>query len=529
MSRWTCKWFFLSVILLALVVGGCGGNGGNGNQMTGNMDDDDDTPPMVTCSDNSTAASQEECDQRTAAAAAAAAAAVKRAETLAPVIARPNDNNTPNNPNDDFFDGVIDRNSPNCATVGSCGDRPLMVDGNMVSHTDTKKFTMSSDTPSALMGFAGSMHTRANRDAATAAMPRVTDEVTVYTNEEDATPTPFSKDGEVGIYTLNAGGADNSDTNPHTALTIASALNADVTAGKNGMTVETLVNISQHRPSAGTSTITFGKAEANAIKSLNGMFDMAPGMYECATTCMVTIDKDGKLTADIGGGAVTFVPASGAMVPVPDTDYLSFGYWVETSTTMAGKVTTEIAPFATGAMLYDGDDITAYESAAGITSDTTMSATYTGQAAGQFVHKTDVDGDSKGLVPTSSGAFTADANLTANFTNGTDPNIGTAFQDAIHGTISNFKNSSGDAIEGWELTLNPAQFSDISEGVFNGRTSGGKDAPTGDNRGGWRGSFYGSATDADGPIQPGSVAGEFLGHFANGHAVGAFGATKDKE
>ena len=127
-----------------------------------------------------------------------------------------------------------------------------------------------------------------------------------------------------------------------------------------------------------------------------------------------------------------------------------------------------------------------------------------------------------GLVATSSGQFTADAKLTANFTNGTDPNLGTNFQNAINGRILNFKNSSnGQKIEGWELTLNPAKFGSdaTTNGGFNfsAMTSGGKDTP----EGGWRGNFYGPETGPDGddvgedpdPIQPSSVAGEFFRPF----------------
>lgn len=470
-----------------------------------------------------------------AAAEAAAAAAVKRAETIAPVIARPNPNPNPA-AGDSEFDNMIDRTSPNNPTTdGDFSTRPLTVDGSKVTHSDTKKFTMSSDAPAESTGFSGSIHTRQDREAPTSTRPMVMDEVTVYTDQQESTMEPFSGDG--GVHTLDRGGTDGSTTDPHTALAISATLTTEVT-GKNGMTVGALVNITENRPSAGDNMLTFGRSETedHDIKRLNGTFDMAPGTYECATTCMVTINSKGEVS-DIAStnDDLTFKPESGAMVPVPDTDYLTFGYWVRTSTPAEGDVTTEIGPFAGGKQPYSSDAMTAY--LATVASDTSVSATYTGQAAGQFVHKTDVDGDGKGPVPTSSGAFTADANLTANFTNGTVGALGTDFQNAIHGTISNFKNGDGQDIEGWELTLDPAKFSGTVAAnggfAFSAGTSGGKNTPAG----GWRGSFFGPATGPDGddageepdPIQPGSVAGEFLGHFATGHAVGAFGATKDKE
>ena len=463
---------------------------------------------------------------------AAAAEAATRAEKIAPVIARPNPSPAQGTSQ---FDGLIDRNSPNAPTDPTDFDtRPLTVDGSKVSHSDNKKFAMSTDTPAELMGFAGSIHTREDRAAATSTRPRVMDEVTVYTNQEDSTPTPFS--GDDGVHTLNAVGTGTTQ-DPFTALSIDNDITTTVEEGKNGATISALVNITQHRPTAGTTTITFGRDETanHDNKRLSGTFDMAPGTYECQATCTITMNTDGELTT-ASTGTITFKPASGAMIPAPDTDYLTFGYWVRTSTSMTGDATTMIAPFARGKQLYNAGAVTAY--LATITdANTTVSATYTGSATGQFVHKTDVDGDGKGPVPTSSGQFTADAELTANFTNGTDPNLGTAFQNAINGKISNFKNSTGHNIEGWELILNPAKFDSnvVANGgfTFSAGTSGGKDQPAG----GWRGSFFGSATGPDGddvgtdpdPIQPGSVAGEFLGHFENGHAVGAFGATKQDE
>ena len=425
---------------------------------------------------------------------------------------------------DDTFDNMIDRNSPN-RPMEEAG-RPLKVDGDMVSE-GTMKFTKSSTMPPSLTGFAGSIHTRTGK-AATATDSQVTDSVTVYTNQMSPTPTPFSGTG--GVYKLDVGGIDDSDTNPHTALDLTNITSDDLQKGKNGTTLQALVKINQHVPTAGTSTITFGKDAANTVKTLSGTFDGAMGTYECTTTCMIRIDTDGTMgdsNTITGGGDVSFVPASNATVPAPDTDYLTFGYWVQTSTKMNGDATTGIAPFVAGKMPYDNTTLTA------LTNLTGASATYEGPATGMFVHKTDVDGDGKGLVPTSSGQFTADASLTAHF--GESPDVGTTFQNAINGTVSNFVNSStNQAIEGWTLTLKPAKFDTSTEAGFDfgGMTSGGANT----SAGGWRGNFYGPATGPDGPddntdpdvITPGSVAGEFLGHFSNGHVVGAFGATEKK-
>ena len=160
--------------------------------------------------------------------AAGNAAAAARAKEIAPAIARPNPS-----PADGAseFDNDIDRNSPNNPPSESLTDfttRPLTVDGSKVSHSDTKKFTMSANAPAALTGFAGSIHTREDRAAATSTQPMVTDEVTVYTDQEDAKPTPFS-----GVHILDAGGEDDSESDPHTALEINPAL-ATTVSGKMG-------------------------------------------------------------------------------------------------------------------------------------------------------------------------------------------------------------------------------------------------------------------------------------------------------
>ena len=405
----------------------------------------------------------------------------------------------------------LDRLSPNA-------DGGLTVDGSKVSHTDMKDFMMGSYPPATLVGFDGSVQTRSDRDAATATNPMVTDKVVSYTNQMEPTDTPFAM-----VHPLNFGGVDDDENNPHTALGVdATMLNGIM--GKNGNSFA-LVNVIDHRPSAGTSLITFGKADDVTVESLMGMFDGASGTYECAATCMITIDTDGKIAGTNAiVGDVTFKPASGVMIPAPDTDYLTFGYWVQTSTPMTGDPTTTIASFATGKMSYAGGQaINAGD--LGLSGE----AKYSGPATGMFVHKTDVDGDGMGPVATSSGQFTADAKLSAYFgtSNGA---VGTNFENAIHGKVSTFTNSStGQVIEGWELTLNPVKFNTETP-PFEGSASGGMNTPMG----AWRVSFFGDAADTDEDMNgtqandPTSVAGEFLGHFSNGHAVGAFGATKDE-
>ena len=106
---------------------------------------------------------------------------------------------------------------------------------------------------------------------------------------------------------------------------------------------------------------------------------------------------------------LVFVPGD-AMAPEEDDDYLSFGYWVRATTTTDedGETSTSynVATFANGEMAYDAGQI-----------QTVLSgqASYTGSATGLYVQKTDVHGDGMGLVPTSTGQFTADVDLMATF------------------------------------------------------------------------------------------------------------------
>ena len=72
-------------------------------------------------------------------------------------------------------------------------------------------------------------------------------------------------------------------------------------------------------------------------------------------------------------------------------------------------------------------------------------------------------------------------------------------------------------------------------GTTGARTNTFSGATTGD--GVWSGGIFGPTTDDDSATTevdeaesgyPSGVAGEFTGHFDNGHVLGAFGATKAK-
>lgn len=172
-----------------------------------------------------------------------------------------------------------------------------------------------------------------------------------------------------------------------------------------------------------------------------------------------------------------------------DTDYVDFGYWF---------------------LDYAADDHIGYfthtfargSNPSGNVSQVSGSATYRGAATGLFV-KDDPAG-------ASSGQFTAAAVLRANFAGATDP-------FTISGTVSDFKDASGNAIDpAWQVDL---MQTDII--ARTGQTAG-RGSTTGD--GAWRAEFHGST--GSGSDQPGTVAGTFDAHLSNGHVGGAFAAHK---
>ena len=214
----------------------------------------------------------------------------------------------------------------------------------------------------------------------------------------------------------------------------------------------------------------------------------------------------------------TFTPATLAagapahMVAVADTDYLHFGYWLNTSENDDGETVYEIAAITGGTVL---SDLSIVRTLMG-------SAKYAGPATGLYVKKTPAE-DGRSLVPTSSGQFTAQAALTAYFI-GDD--VTATNSNSIDGMITNFMNGDGYIDPTWSVTLKQAKYdgaTTLTDGRFTGVTEGDKGM-----EGTWGGKFFGDVTlgvpDEDPTVYPSGVAGDFNGHFSNGHVLGAFGA-----
>ena len=257
-----------------------------------------------------------------------------------------------------------------------------------------------------------------------------------------------------------------------------------------------------------------------------GMFKDVSGTYECTSTpCTAGTDEDGKL--DNLGGTWTFTPDDvKSMIPDVDhdSDYLAFGWWLRSVTDEDDETTYSVGTFATGAEVYALTDAR----------DLVGSATYSGPAGGKYGRKTlNADGTVATLAV---GHFTADATLDAYFGGG---DVAANKHFTISGSVTDFEDAAGNDIDsGWTVELMKAGF-DATGNTNAVKTGLAVDTFGGDATGvggEWQGRFFGpqatndpDTADIDESIvdYPTGVAGEFTGHFANGHVIGAFGATKD--
>ena len=259
----------------------------------------------------------------------------------------------------------------------------------------------------------------------------------------------------------------------------------------------------------------------NMGETFRGSYFGASGQFRClaaaAESCAIARDADDDtiiLPADTDGatdgiqssGRWSFTPDPGAMMMVPDQDWMAYGAWLTTPDDMAG--THRMGVFFNGMDTYafTADTVDA-TNAAGLRG----SATYSGGATGVYV-----DGDDSGL-------FTARAMLTADFdkaSNGADD----AVDYMISGRIDNFRGTDGVYL-GEHTQANP---NDPSAGendwvvllnAFDIGTNGvdGVIDPTGTSGsadgvpwlGMWNGQFFGPS---DG--EPSGVAGRFWAETA---------------
>ena len=304
--------------------------------------------------------------------------------------------------------------------------------------------------------------------------------MTVYSDIGAPTPMPFI---DANVQML-----DGADTQNTVATGGIVALEPDILKHAQAISLD---------PASTGASTTYSVPTGMAALTFEGTFGGAMGDFSCeGSTCKVTLDDKGTVTGI--EGTWNFDADVDAMVHIPDTEYLHFGWWVKAPDAADGKYTFQTFAGAS-------------TEATNVTEAMTGTATYAGAAAGVYVLK-DVSG---GLVTgASNGDFTASATLTADFE-----------VDAINGSITDFVNGAGDSMDGWSVTLNNAGLDNTAS--FSGTTLG--KIGDGSGAGNWTGTFYGEESTArpdDSPVRPTDVAGRFDAHLPGAHIAGAYGASK---
>ena len=202
---------------------------------------------------------------------------------------------------------------------------------------------------------------------------------------------------------------------------------------------------------------------------------------------------------------------------VADPNYIAFGFWVKETekdgVTSYNSVQSVTAVPSGSDIFLTNTELTTVEG----------EATYSGPAAGAYIHKTlRADGT---LDTAAAGVFAADVNLTAKF-GGDDVPPNRRF--SLSGAITNFRLSGGEE-NAWNLRLEARNVKDnytVYSGFTNGTTNGGGKA------GKWSGEFFDdedsqAARPNSNKVVPGYMMGKFKGYFLNGAVAGAYGAQKE--
>ena len=284
-----------------------------------------------------------------------------------------------------------------------------------------------------------------------------------------------------------------------------------------------------HFGGASAQSLALNPGETKTVRFLN-----AVGVLECTSTngCN-TINEPNTTTFYFSNNDVTFTPEKvndrfdDVIITVSeikkDSDYLAFGYWI-TDTGRENKPNYNIHTFAE-------DYGNGFGPVTGAVDSLTGSASYSGGAAGVYVLK---EGDLTDTPDLYNGEFVAGIELKAQFgdPDGNNGSIAKKYEWKIMGTIDDFRSSTDTThnLGGWELTLEADLGTRVGTTVSTPSLSAFSNAVTrgGGATGSWNASFFG-AGDADGDADdhPDAIAGQFDGHFVNGHVVGTFGAEED--
>jgi hypothetical protein len=508
------RFFLYAIAIAALALAGCGGNGGTPMEME--MPDPPDTTMPPPGEDDAT----DEDD--------ATAGLTPTALQAAMAIFLPDRN--------DKGQGLYADGRPNANRVLAVapGTGAVSVDEDGLAKDDPKimdseEFTSADYSRASVTGLNSKVYDRT--------VEGVTDEITIYADKKAA------KDSRYNVFYAPTD-PENAET-PEAADRDGVAARTDdgkltLSMGDIGKTTAKLFSADRFPSGVDTNVVTYvNDTDTTADdRKFAGTFNGIPGTFACDNgndACTATGNAKGLTNLSDGW---TFTPdATNPIVrgALPDTDFLTFGYWVQETVKDDGTVSYGVSPFWGGSLAFLDANIDAL----------TGSATYSGSATGMYVRKTSTVGaDGRpSATPESAGQFTADANLTAYFGQTTTNTIAASALFSIKGTVSDFENGDGDMIDSqWEVGLKgvgpmePGASFDGMEGTggtthtatFSGATTTGPGSTAGE----WNGGFFGPATadDADtmdvDESHPTGVAGEFNAHFDNGHVIGGFGATR---
>ena len=280
--------------------------------------------------------------------------------------------------------------------------------------------------------------------------------------------------------------------------------------------VQALVASSNFDQSAGTKEFELGTNLQRVI--ISGSFHGVSGNYYCtpaaSSTCAVQVAADGftlggtldatnAFTEGASGGAWTFKPndANARVTEMPDTSYVSYGWWIHTS---ADGSEFRVSAFRS----FKGSVLNAAN-----VNDLNGTATYVGGAAGKYALSSPIGGTND------AGHFTARATLEANFTTNTATN-------AVTGTIDNFIGADGEARD-WTVELKGSPIGNtgtMSDAIVNGTvwTIGGTAAAA---SGEWDGRLYDNGDDG----VPKVAVGKFYSTYGpDGKMVGGFGVNLEE-
>ena len=311
------------------------------------------------------------------------------------------------------------------------------------------------------------------------------------------------------------------------------------------------ISITVEGSQAAQTRINVGAVEAAARLTANayrGTYFGAPGSFACIGTTNCVLERSMTGSANFGvpdtdmtagglqsQGTWEFTPDPGAMVMVPDQDWMVFGSWVTAPDDPGG--THRFGGF------YDGMD--AYNYGDATTAGLKGSAKYAGVASGFYSIDREEDKTADGYEHSSdeAGLFTASARLTVNF-----DVAGTANDHMLSGEIFDFKNVNGRYLgydtqadpnhpdgggdNDWTLKLDAARISSTGglqdgSGSVSGSADGHKWHTDGGNSN-WTAQLYGPHGTTAAPVAPSSVGGWFQAVTTTQaiHIGGAFGAHK---